>query len=408
MPDATLIDTDTASLKDPSCAPEHGSLCHDPVVLAELERILSSPFFRSSPRSQEFLRHIVTCADVPGELKERAIGVAVFGRAADYDTGADAIVRVKAVDLRKRLAQYNSAADPGRSVSIELQTGSYLPKISRLEHPETSVEPAPRVEAVTFGEELEPFVAAVVTDSHHARRTTRWMAWVAIALALLIALSAAVLYSMAKSPERRFLRPFVSSSSQPIICLSHPNAYNLSLETVKRKGDASTAFRLRELLLREGRKPRISVAADLTMDDLKSSPAILLGGPEHNHWTFVLTQDLRFAFQLVDDKPRIIDRQDPSRFWEEPGLSSEQSDGDFVIITRLLATPTSQPVLCIAGIKAQGTVAGARIAFDDASLRQILRYAPDNWDQKNMQFVLHIQRRGESMPLFELLAATYW
>ena len=110
----------------------------------------------------------------------------------------------------------------------------------------------------------------------------------------------------------------------------------------------------------------------------------------------------------MDNKPQITDRQNPSRFWEDPDQNDERSDDDYVIITRLLATQKTQPVLCIAGIRAQGTVAGARIVFDETALRQILRYAPDNWDQKNMQLVLHVKLRGDNMPIFDLRAATYW
>lgn len=407
MHDAMLIDAETVPLKDPSFAAEHAAQRHDVPILAELERILSSPFFRNSLRSQEFLRHIVTHADAPSELKERTIGIVVFGRPADYDTGADAIVRVKAVDLRKRLVQYNSAADPERSVRIELQAGSYLPKISYREGLETAVASAPPAAVAEFTKDAPEPRTAAAPKSRNVRLKVPWMAWGVIAMALLISVAVAG-YALVRSPVKRFLQPFVASVGQPIICLSHPNAYNLSLETVKKKGDAPMAFHLRELLQREGRKPRLSVAADLTAEDLKNSPVILLGGPHHNRWTAALTQGLRFAFQVVDNEPRITDRENPSRFWEDPDQNDERSDDDYVIITRLLATQKTQPVLCIAGIRAQGTVAGARIVFDETALRQILRYAPDNWDQKNMQLVLHVKLRGDNMPIFDLRAATYW
>ncbi len=407
MPDATLIDAEADSLKLPCFAPEHVALRQDAEVQAELDHILSSPFFRSSLRSREFLRHIVTYADVPSELKERTIGIAVFGRPADYDTGADAIVRVKAVDLRKRLAQYNSTAAPERGVRIELQAGSYLPKISYRENLQVAVAPAPLVAAEEHTEPLHlPLIEASPTPQR-LRFKRRWTAWGAVALLLLLAIAVAI-HGTVNSPAKRFLRPFVASAGQPIICLSHPNAYNLSLETVKKKGDAPVAFRLRERLLSAGRKPRISVAADLTADDLKSSPVILLGGPQHNRWTAALTQNLRFSFQMVGNTPRIVDRQNQMRFWEDPDQTNEQSDDDYVILTRLLATPTTQPVLCIAGLRAQGTVAGARVVFDEEELRQILRYAPDNWDQKNLQLVLHVKLRGNSIPIYGLSAATYW
>ena len=51
-----------------------------------------------------FLRYLVERAlDGRGDqLKERTIGVDVFGRDAAYDTGKDAIVRVSANGVRKR------------------------------------------------------------------------------------------------------------------------------------------------------------------------------------------------------------------------------------------------------------------------------------------------------------------
>ena len=41
-----------------------------------------------------------------GDLRERVLGVEVFGRASKYDTAEDPVVRVRAADVRKRLAQF--------------------------------------------------------------------------------------------------------------------------------------------------------------------------------------------------------------------------------------------------------------------------------------------------------------
>ena len=63
-----------------------------------------------------------------GPLKETVIGVQVFGRPADYDPGADPIVRVEARRLRQKLRQYydrEGAADP---VIVHLPTGGYAPE----------------------------------------------------------------------------------------------------------------------------------------------------------------------------------------------------------------------------------------------------------------------------------------
>jgi hypothetical protein len=82
-------------------------------IKSELERILTSPGFRTSKRSQEFLRYIVDTA-LDGrydDLKEQVIGYQVFQRCPDYDTGEHSIVRVKANELRKRLAQFYAESD---------------------------------------------------------------------------------------------------------------------------------------------------------------------------------------------------------------------------------------------------------------------------------------------------------
>lgn len=92
--------------------------------------IASSVAFRGSRRSREFLLFIVDRAldHHFDELKERALGVELFGRAPSYDTGDDAIVRVTAREVRKRLQQFY--ADPGAHLSsrIELAPGSYIPE----------------------------------------------------------------------------------------------------------------------------------------------------------------------------------------------------------------------------------------------------------------------------------------
>jgi hypothetical protein len=102
-------------------------------ILGHLDEILRGQAFKGSPRAQEFLRHVVHSAlhGDPEDLRERSIGVGLFGRSADYDTANDAIVRVTASDVRKRLLQHYAAgtgAEPACRVS--LPPGSYVPEFS--------------------------------------------------------------------------------------------------------------------------------------------------------------------------------------------------------------------------------------------------------------------------------------
>src|SRR6185295_20147704 len=74
-------------------------------IREELARVLSSHEFRTSKRSQDFLRYVVetTLNGHADLLKERTIGIEVFGRSTSYEPSDDATVRVKAGDVRKRL-----------------------------------------------------------------------------------------------------------------------------------------------------------------------------------------------------------------------------------------------------------------------------------------------------------------
>lgn len=61
-------------------------------------------------------------------LKERTIGVEVFGRAPDYDTATDHVVRSSAGEVRKRLAQYYMESGRSREIRIDVHPGSYIPR----------------------------------------------------------------------------------------------------------------------------------------------------------------------------------------------------------------------------------------------------------------------------------------
>ena len=104
---------------------------HQSAVQEELERVCSSTHFRSSKRSCEFLQYIVKVA-LDGRLdslKERSIGIDLFGRDASYEPSSDATVRVRANEVRKRLQSYYSSENSGEigALRIDLPTGCYVP-----------------------------------------------------------------------------------------------------------------------------------------------------------------------------------------------------------------------------------------------------------------------------------------
>lgn len=95
----------------------------------QLERIAASYEFRKCPQLLRFLRFAVNEAlsGRDGGSKERLIGMEVFGRPADYDAGADPVVRVEARRLRRKLAEYYARDGLKDALEIQLPKGGYLP-----------------------------------------------------------------------------------------------------------------------------------------------------------------------------------------------------------------------------------------------------------------------------------------
>src|SRR3984893_18722113 len=99
-------------------------------VLQQLERLLQNPHFHKSKRFPVFLRFVVTeaLAGRADNLKERTLGIEVFGKDPNYDTNEDPIVRVTAGEIRKRIAQYYQEPGHEHEIRVLLPPGSYVPQ----------------------------------------------------------------------------------------------------------------------------------------------------------------------------------------------------------------------------------------------------------------------------------------
>jgi hypothetical protein len=100
-------------------------------ITEHLRQVIEGAAFRGSHRSAQFLRYIVEQAIAKRFelLKERMIGVELFGRSPSYDTGEDAIVRVTASDVRRRLLQHYGKYGSDAAFHLVLPSGSYVPEI---------------------------------------------------------------------------------------------------------------------------------------------------------------------------------------------------------------------------------------------------------------------------------------
>ncbi|MEJ5018796.1 hypothetical protein WH297_03455 [Ochrobactrum vermis] len=104
---------------------------HKEAVRRELQRILESSDFRSTPRRRQLLSYLVEqlLAGRASALKGYTIATVVFGRDETFDPQTDPIVRLEARRLRHDLDSYYVSAGRNNPLRITIPKGQYIPVV---------------------------------------------------------------------------------------------------------------------------------------------------------------------------------------------------------------------------------------------------------------------------------------
>ncbi len=375
-------------------------------IREQMQRMLSHSLFRNSKRYPPLFRYVVESVlqDPAGTLKERQLGIQVFGREPDYDTNLDPIVRYTAGEIRKRIAQYYHLPEHQEELRIELPSGSYLPEFHfpAIAAPLPVAQPRPTV-----------------------RRTPRWLIAGVICIAALAAAMLLLRPWQTRNALERFWSPVFVSNDPVSICLAPPVLVSSfkpgppqeSGDASARRtgvigyGDAITLARITGLLQANGRTFRFSDQSYLDLADLKQGPVVLIGG-FNNAWTVRLTNRLRFVLALdtASATTWIQDNQNPTRrdwavHWP-PGGSDHTED--YAVISRFFDPNTGRLVVAIAGISGIGTMAAGEFVTDNRLIETLAARAPANWEHRNFQVVLatRIIQGSDAMP--RIVATHFW
>lgn len=389
-----------------------------------LERVLGSHLFKGSRRCQVLLRHITerTLVGDTASLKERTLGIAVFGREADYDTSQDPIVRASAAEIRKKLAQYYQEPGHESEVHIELLSGSY---IAEFHFTEPSLVVAP----------VQP-----------RKRQWNWIvAGGAAAVVVLILSVILVLPRWRRSDLDQLWGPLLKSPGTVMICVGQPAVYNLrsaeaqdeiqGLIAQKPPGTASTHHPIREedliilrdryvalddafclvriaALLERYRKPyNVRGERSTTFADLRDTPAVLIGAWD-NPWTIRIAGQMRYTFikDGVHDTAMVRDRQHPENTeWKLTGSwPNWDVPYDYAIVSRILDTTTDRPLVIAAGITQSGTIGAGEFLSNPEYFAEAARLLPPNWPKRNLQVVLRVPVENRISGHPRILATYVW
>lgn len=101
-------------------------------ALHQLERILdSSCFTRVQTKTRDFLAFVVskTLIGQAEQIKEMIVAIRVFRESTDFEPLENSKVRVAALALRRRLAEYYADEGAGDPIEIVIPIGAYVPRI---------------------------------------------------------------------------------------------------------------------------------------------------------------------------------------------------------------------------------------------------------------------------------------
>jgi hypothetical protein len=392
-------------------------------VQAELGRILASPEFKTSKRCQDFLQFVVERALVGSseDLKERTIGIEVFGRSPSYNTGTDGIVRINASEVRKRLAIYY--ADPSRlsECRIGLPIGSYVPQFTKCAAKlaggaETVIShmPEPRtlmaLEASRAGLKIAPTKAP-------GSRFPRGVAVVAVVA--LVAAVVALRWLPVRSSQTivdQFWQPMFQGRTPIMIVPAYvptydpatfpPNGqFTLMSDQYVGGGDLVAAVQISSMLVRLGHPFTLRMGADVSLDDLRNTPTVLVGYST-TQWKDVTN---RFRYYLAyTGRAMVRDYGKPTSWYPHDETAEHHTSEDYAIVSRAFDPETHAMLVLVSGCLQYGTEGAARLITNPDLLAAALRNAPKDWHKKNLQLVIQFDVVANSPASSRVVASYYW
>jgi hypothetical protein len=398
------------------------------MIRAQLDLLVRDDAFRSSRRSVAFLRYVVeqTLNGSASQIKERTIGVEVFGREPTYDTNLDHIVRTAATELRKRLAIYYGDEKHRSELRMGLVPGSYIPRFGLplqtasggAGHLTVSDPLVAHLKTGLEDIEIEPEQQHDIDAAAHVPKRRRAFAplfYGCCALVLIVAATLGYSWLHRATAQDLFWKPVLDTPGPVLIAIGDvPNGPPTPAEggdgdsstpilapnpshTVP-FADAVTMARVVGALESSGKTVVIRNENSRSFSDLREGPVVLIGA-FNNEWSLRLTRQLRYSLALDGEKHLIYikDSRNPSsRSWSWVTNQSRENVGgahgpvlqDFALISRIRNSETGHVVVVIGGLYTYGTQSAGEFLTDPRLMQTISRAVQLDPAHPNLQIVL--------------------
>jgi hypothetical protein len=397
-----------------------------------LSRILVSPTFVRSERLCTLLTYVcdMSFKGRGAEINEQLIGHAVFGRARDYDSSIDGIVRTQASRLRQRLEVHFQHEGAGEPICLVIPRGGYVPVF---EPRSTAAIPTPQPASPPATVPLPLTVAPA-----QLRRRTQWLPWALCGLLLVAVVVLGIrehrltLAASTKAPTH-LLWSRLLLKGQPTLVIPADSGlvlfHNISGRAVDLNDylrgeyraqpshapgfhaeaslsewlsdlgdrrytsivDLNAVDNLERLAQRYGSGLQIRYARDVRPNDLKSGNTVLFGASEANPWVELYERNMNFVFHndykasvfsVINRAPKNGEPKQWDSVWDDPQRRV------YCLVAYIPTLASNGNTLIIEGTSMSGTEGAWDFVSDDAHL---------------MPFLKRVQRGDGSIPHFELL-----
>lgn len=392
-------------------------------ILRQMQRMLSHPTFNKSGRCKALFQYLVEKAveNRAVFLKERTLGIEVFGRDTAYDTAVDPVVRTTVNEIRKRIAQYYHETGHEAEVRIELPPGSYTPEFTFLKPSTTLASPSLPLPIDPAAEAPTP-VVSLPLKSTRLRRIVALLISTAVIALVYIAWTEIRVWNP-PSNNALFWAPFLASHNRILICIASmraplsvpssgdPATSDVAMESVPvlPLPDAAALSTIMTLLQGEKKTSVFRGSDSVILYDLREGPVIVIGGFD-NGVGLQLSSKLRY--HIVRDaqahKAYIEDASNPSRRdWSvDLNIPFNSFQKDYAVVSKYIETTTGMPVLLIQGLGPYGTGVASDFVVVPSHLNALGKQL-SNCGQ-NVQFVIQAKIENEREGAPQVLAIHCW
>lgn len=411
-------------------------------VRQELDALLSGEQFSGTVRCHDFLKFVVNSA-LAGDyanLTERALGAEIFGRPIDYETGIDAIVRVRANDVRRRLIQHYSGPHPASRVRINLPSGSYIPEFdwTTLEHASPMAdEPGAPIQS-EIDKPKNPASKTAAPGSARKLVLKRSL-WLTVALLLVLGACFALFVRNSEPPRselQRFWQPMIQERGPVIVCLgnavsfwpsqsvrqaivdggndsllANPGPITMTRDDTVTAGNLRAALSVVNVLHAYGVANQLRWPQEVQSADLDQSSVVFIGG-FNNPWSVRLNAGLRFSFKEDRSASKFVwmiqDQTSPNETWSLANAYPEPIKTDYALITRIVDRGGKRVVVSAGGLSQFGTEAAGEFLSNENEMRAFAMSAPKGWENRNVQIVLQLEVDGRKIVDPRIVATNIW